>query len=170
MATYWENTCSFGLRYVSWYKCLIVSLVFSHLGFWSGNLFLIAPFLDLCLLVPFPMEVVLHKNLLNMYVNMIRNDNSIEYEIAHRQLVMIDPQQKSLFNYIRDILNFYELPSIFSLLNNPPTKEEWKGMLNHKIHGKVESLWQADIASKSSTKHVNASVLKVDMPSYLVNS
>ena len=25
----------------SWYKYLIVSLVFSHLGFWSGNLFLI---------------------------------------------------------------------------------------------------------------------------------
>ena len=35
----------------SWYKCVIVSLVFSHLGFWSGNLFLIAPFPDLCLLV-----------------------------------------------------------------------------------------------------------------------
>ena len=53
MATYWENSCSFGLRYVSWYKYLIVSLVFSHLGFWSGDLFLIAPFPDLCLLVPF---------------------------------------------------------------------------------------------------------------------
>ena len=53
MATYWENSCSFGLRYVSWYKYLIVSLVFSHLGFWSGNLFLIAPFPDLCLLVSF---------------------------------------------------------------------------------------------------------------------
>ena len=37
----------------SWYKYLIVSLVFSHLGFWSGNLFLIATFPDLCLLVPF---------------------------------------------------------------------------------------------------------------------
>ena len=34
-------------------KYLNVSLVFSHLGFWSGNLFLIAPFPDLCLLVPF---------------------------------------------------------------------------------------------------------------------
>ena len=56
MATYWENSCSFGLRYVSWYKYLIVSLVFSHLGFWSGNLFLIAPFPDLCLLVPFYMR------------------------------------------------------------------------------------------------------------------
>ena len=53
MATYWENSCSFGLRYVSWYKYLIVSLVLSHLGFWSGNLFQIAPFPDLCLLVPF---------------------------------------------------------------------------------------------------------------------
>ena len=53
MATYWENSCSFGLRYVTWYKYLIVGLVFSHLGFWSGNLFLIAPFPDLCLLVPF---------------------------------------------------------------------------------------------------------------------
>ena len=53
MATYWENSCSFGLRYVSWCKCLVVSLVFSHLGFWSGSLFLVAPFPDLCLLVPF---------------------------------------------------------------------------------------------------------------------
>ena len=43
----------------SWYKYLIVSLVFSHLGFWSGNLFLIAPFPDLCLLEPF-------SNLINM--------------------------------------------------------------------------------------------------------
>ena len=37
----------------SWYKYLVVNLVFSYLGFWSGNLFLIAPFPDLCLLVPF---------------------------------------------------------------------------------------------------------------------
>ena len=43
----------------SWYKYLIVSLVFSHLGFWSGNLFLIAPFPDLCLLVPFHTQMIL---------------------------------------------------------------------------------------------------------------
>ena len=53
MATFSENSCSFGLRYVSWYKYLIVGLVCPHLGFWSGNLFLIAPFPYLCLLVPF---------------------------------------------------------------------------------------------------------------------
>ena len=37
----------------SWYKYLIVSLVFSHLGFWSGSLFLIAPLPDLCPLALF---------------------------------------------------------------------------------------------------------------------
>ena len=62
MATYWENSCSFGLRYVSWYKYLIVGLVFSHLGFWSGNLFLIAPFPDLCLLVPFQIFSLISKD------------------------------------------------------------------------------------------------------------
>ena len=36
-----------------WYNYQIVSLVFSHLGFWSGNLSLSAPFPDLCLHVPF---------------------------------------------------------------------------------------------------------------------
>ena len=68
MATYWENSCSFGLRTVSRYKYLIVSLVFSHFGFWSGNLFLIAPFPDLCLLVPFDVceiDVLKYKQLKN---------------------------------------------------------------------------------------------------------
>ena len=36
----------------SLYKYLIVSLFFFPPRFWSGNLFLIAPFPDLCLLVP----------------------------------------------------------------------------------------------------------------------
>ena len=40
----------------SCYKYLIVSLVFSHLGFWCGSLFLIAPFPDLCLLVLFDIK------------------------------------------------------------------------------------------------------------------
>ena len=45
----------------SWYMYLIVSLDFSHLGFWSGSLFLIAPFPDLCLLVLFSVFRLFHK-------------------------------------------------------------------------------------------------------------
>ena len=97
MATYWENSCSFGLRYVSWYKYLIVSLVFSHLGFWSGNLFLIAPFPDLCLLVPFNMlhMIFIYGNVRgNKFYNMLvylgdsgpvmSNGLSTEYRFLHK--------------------------------------------------------------------------------------
>ena len=78
MATYWENSCSFGLRYVSWYKYLIVSLVFSHLGFWSGNLFLIAPFPDLCLLVPFHLFNPVCGPVIDDFVPNILIDDSIQ--------------------------------------------------------------------------------------------
>ena len=35
------------------FKYLIANLDFSRLGIWSGNFFLMAPFPDYCLLVPF---------------------------------------------------------------------------------------------------------------------
>ena len=45
----------------SYCGCLIVNLVFSHLGFWSGNFFLIAPFSDHCLrLLFFSIGTVYH--------------------------------------------------------------------------------------------------------------
>ena len=48
MATYWEIAAHSAYETFSWYKYLIDSLFF-----WSGSLFLIAPFPDRCLLVPF---------------------------------------------------------------------------------------------------------------------
>ena len=48
------NSCSLGLRHV--FMVLVLKCHFSFfppLGLWSGNIFLIAPFSDHCLLVPF---------------------------------------------------------------------------------------------------------------------
>ena len=56
VAAYWEIAAhsDYDIFY-SMYKQLIVNLVgfFPHLGFWSGNFFMIAPFPDRCLLIPF---------------------------------------------------------------------------------------------------------------------
>ena len=92
---------------------------------------------------------------------MIGHENSIKFEHAQRQLVMKDSNYKILFIFIREILYVYGLPSIFWLLDNRPSKEEWKGMLNHKTHDSVELQWKSDINGKSSTKYVNPDVLKV---------
>ena len=53
VGAFWKIAAHSAYEMFSCYKYLIVSLFFSHLGFWSGNLFLIAPFPGLCLLVPF---------------------------------------------------------------------------------------------------------------------
>ena len=58
MAAYWEIAAHrLGLQ------CVFLVQVsncqfsfFSHFGFWSGNFFLIAPFPDHCLLVPFYLD------------------------------------------------------------------------------------------------------------------
>ena len=53
---------------------------------------------------------------------MIRNENSIEFEMTQRQLVMKESPRESIFTHIKSILALYGLPSIFELLDNPPTK------------------------------------------------
>ena len=53
MATYWEIIAHSAYEMFSWYKWRVVSLFFSPRFFLSGNLFLIVPFPDRCLLVPF---------------------------------------------------------------------------------------------------------------------
>ena len=70
----------------SWYKYLIVGLVFSRLGFWSGNLFLIAPFPDLCLLVPFYPVLYQEKALSN--VNQILDSGAVSFRSSHHTAVL----------------------------------------------------------------------------------
>ena len=53
MAAYWEIAAHSAYDMPSKYKCLIVNLVFSRLGFWSGDFFLIAPFLIIAYLLLF---------------------------------------------------------------------------------------------------------------------
>ena len=73
-----------------------------------------------------PVEAVIDKNALNLFMNVISDKNSIEYQIAEKQLAMKDSQEKSWFNYIKSILEAYDMPSIYSLFNEQPSKSKWK--------------------------------------------
>ena len=117
----------------------------------------------LALLRVLPLEVVLNKNALTTFVNMTRQKGSIENDIALRQLVMKDENDKSWFmlNFVRGILKLYKLPSIFQLLDNLPSKPEWKRLLNSAVNTAIEESWKQDIKSKPSLKYVNIDSLKV---------
>ena len=69
--------------------------------------------ITLALLGVLPLETVIHKNTLNLFMGIARNSKFIEYDIAMRQLAMKTPDEKSWFNMVRSILGTYNLPSIF---------------------------------------------------------
>ena len=86
------------------------------------------------------------------------------------QLVMKDTPRESIFTHIQSILDRYDLPSVFDLLNCPPTKEAWKCTLNHKINDMVQKFWRSDIESKSSTKLLKPKCIECgQQPPYMVN-
>ena len=95
------------------------------------------------------------------FLNMIRLKGSIENDIELRQIVMKDVKDKSWFMFVREILHMYNLPSIFQLLSNPPSKNEWKRVMNTAVNMAIEEGWQQDVKSKSSLKYVNVDSLKV---------
>ena len=99
----------------SWYHYLIFGLVFSHLGFWSGNLFLIAPFPDLFLLEP---------------SNMIRMDKK-DFKTSQRHVRIIFGPNIIFFLKYDEPYNAYLLDCIFVL-------SHWD--TEHKLYGTPEAV------------------------------
>ena len=51
--------------------------------------------------------------------------------------------------------------SVYSLIEEQPSKPKWKKQLNQSIHSFIEASWKSDVENKSSLKYVNPSSLKV---------
>ena len=108
-----------------------------------------------------PVETIVHKNMLNLFVSSARSQNSVEYEVLERQLVMKDSTENSWCNEVKRILEIYDLPSAYELFVNPPSKYEWKAILNSKLNCFVETAWKNDIRDKSSLKYLNPQSVSV---------
>ena len=72
---------------------------------------------------------------------------------------MKDRHEHSWFNYIKDLLDMYGLPSVFELLENPPSKSEWKDLLNNSLNSVIETEWEK--RSSGYVRYVNPDVLRV---------
>ena len=133
----------------SWYKCLIVSLVFSHLGFWSGSLFLIAPFPDLCLLVLFfappPPPVPSFLRILHMKFDF---EQTISEKIKFYIYCLNDFRQRSRndldFEYSHNFINSIKclfLPTFRSQATKLPEKSNVFFFSGHRLQGHVSGFF-----------------------------
>jgi hypothetical protein len=67
----------------------------------------------------------IHYRALTFFGNIIRNEHTLEYKLAYRQLLMGNKKNLSWFGQIRKILAQYDLPTPAILLLDPPGKKEW---------------------------------------------
>ena len=83
---------------------------------------------------------------------------------------MKDENDKSWFMFVRGILKLYGLPSIFQLFSNPPSKTEWKRLLNNTVNITIEAIWEQNIKNKPSLKYVNTDAVKVGKSHHVLST
>ena len=106
------------------------------------------------LLGALPASARLDINQLNLFRMTIAKE-SIEQKLAERQLAVKSDTSKSWFVAVNKLLCKYSLPSAYDLLDDPPSKHQWKDM----VHSAVSSFWntklQAEAEQKTSLKFLN---------------
>jgi hypothetical protein len=60
-------------------------------------------------------------------------NSRLSKESSRRQLAIKDQNSNSWFTHIRKLLQKYNLPTAYDLMERPPTKWKWKAMLNKAV-------------------------------------
>ena len=55
----------------------------------------------------------------------------------------------------------YNIPSVYSLIEEQPSKTNLKKLFNQSTHSYIEASWTSDVENKPSLKYVNPNSLKV---------
>ena len=102
-----------------------------------------------------PVVGELHKRILKTFGNIIRKDNSIEKDIALRQLALKGQNSDSWFSKLDEISEKYSLNSPHDLIVNPPTKSSWNRSVGTTINEYYINQMVKDAENKSSLKFLH---------------
>ncbi|VDI27574.1 Hypothetical predicted protein [Mytilus galloprovincialis] len=109
----------------------------------------------LLLLGRIPLEGEIHKEILKTFGNIIRNDKSVEREIAFRQLAMKDEKSESWFTKLHNLTVIHGLPSPYDIIENPPSKISCNRHVNNCINNNFLQNLKKEAKEKSSLKYIN---------------
>ena len=113
-----------------------------------------------------PLVADLHKRVLGTLGSVLRS-NSIERELAERQILLKDKKSKSWFVYVGPILSQYNLPSTIDLLNTEISKEAWKQTVDKHVSAYWVDKIKLEASEKSSLKFLNTQNYKIGEVHYL---
>ncbi len=107
-----------------------------------------------------PIEQELDLRRLTLLGSIFFYKNSLEFEIAQRQIAVKDLDSDSWFSACNRLLRKYHLPSIYTLMDCIKSMDAWKTTLKKSINGYVTSIWQQDV-QKGSLKFLNTGSLSI---------
>ena len=113
----------------------------------------------LALLGILPAEVTIHKNSLNLFMSIISDKASTEYQIAERQCLLWKIIMRKVGLTALDLP--WKRTICHQLFHQEISKSEWKRLLNISTNSYVEASWKAEAETKTSLKYVNPDILKV---------
>ena len=106
-----------------------------------------------------PVQQKLDLRKLTLLGNVLHNKNTLEYEIAQRQLAAKCLGSKSWFADRNRLLYKYNLPNIYHVEWHLESMKSWKSLLKKHIDLYIESEWHQD--HKISLQYLNVQSLKV---------
>ncbi|CAG2184470.1 unnamed protein product [Mytilus edulis] len=101
-----------------------------------------------------PVETILDRNMLSLFLTISRLDNAIEKKILQWELEIGKDFTESFINRIDKILNKYSLPNPKEILENPPSKYKWKNMLKKAINIYWSNIWKEECLIKTTIKYL----------------
>ena len=96
---------------------------------------------------------------LTLLGNVLSNRDSIEYQIAQRQLAVKSIDSKSWFSSCNRLLCKYGLPNLYNSDKTFESMEKWKSLIKRNIGEYVRTQWLHE--PKSSLKYLNIQSLHV---------
>ena len=108
-----------------------------------------------------PGKAQLHLKIFSLFGMICRLPHSILHKTAAHQVASAKPSSGSWFCQLRDLCLIYKLPSPFSLLHEPLTKEAFKKL----VKSRVIDHWEASLREEARSMRENS--LKYFKPEYM---
>ena len=108
-----------------------------------------------CLLGAQPVEQEIDYKKLSLLASILYSENTIEFELAYRQMAIKGNDSNSWFIHCNHLLHKYKLPNIYNLKESTNSKETLKAEIKHKIDDYVHQSWVEEGSSKSSLSYLN---------------
>ena len=112
--------------------------------------------------LPFPAQ--LHLKQLCLFGMICRQEENILQRVARYVLTCCLDNSSSWFSQIRNICSKYRLPHPLTLLDSPPSKEEFKRIVREKVLDYWTKELRADAAKLDSLEYFKPEFMSLDAP------